>query len=111
MRVKEILKLPPPGAVIENGRLQVNVDLPGLLVRYTTDGTKPTSASHRYRGPVSVDEGATVKLRTFDTLGRGGRPVILEVSSYRGVFVYASSSKRPAHLPRRKSRCGLRTHR
>lgn len=82
MRVKEILKLPPPGAVIENGRLQVNVGLPGLPVRYTTDGTKPTSASHRYRGPVSVDEGATVKLRTFDTLGRGGRPVILEVSSY-----------------------------
>ncbi len=73
-------RLPPPGAVIENGRLNVNVGLPGLPVRYTTDGTRPTSASRRYREPVSVDEGATVKLRTFDTLGRGGRTVTLEAS-------------------------------
>jgi hexosaminidase len=68
-------RLPPPGAVIENGRLKVNVSLPGLPVRYTTDGTRPTSASRRYRGPVSIDDGGTVKLRTFDTLGRGGRTV------------------------------------
>lgn len=68
-------RLPPPGAVIENGRLKANVGLPGLPVRYTTDGSKPTSASPQYTSPVSVESDATVKLRTFDTLGRGGRTV------------------------------------
>jgi hexosaminidase len=68
-------RLPPPGAVVENGQLKVNVGLPGLPVRYTTDGSRPTSASARYTGPVSVDDDATIKLRTFDTLGRGSRTV------------------------------------
>ena len=68
-------RLPPPGAVVDNGRLKANVGLPGLPVRYTTDGSRPTSASPRYTGPVSIDDGATVKLRTFDTLGRGSRTV------------------------------------
>jgi len=70
-------RLPPPGAIIENGRLKVNVGLPGLPVRYTTDGTRPTSASPRYSGPMRVGDEARVKLRTFDTLGRGGRTVTL----------------------------------
>ena len=73
-------RLPPPGATIEDGRLKVNVGLPGLPVRYTTDGTRPTSASPRYSGPVRVDDEATVKLRTFGTLGRGGRTVTLSSS-------------------------------
>jgi len=70
-------RLPPPGATIEKGRLKVNVGLPGLPVRYTTDGTRPTSASPRYTKPVRVGDGAIVKLRTFDTLGRGGRTVLV----------------------------------
>jgi hexosaminidase len=73
-------RLPPPGAVVENGRLKVNVALPGLPVRYTTDGTTPTSASPRYTGPARVDDGATIKLRTFDTLGRGGRVVTVSAA-------------------------------
>ncbi len=73
-------RLPPPGATIENGRLKANVGLPGLPVRYTTDGTRPTSASPRYSEPVRVGDEATVKLRTFDTLGRGGRTVTLSPS-------------------------------
>lgn len=73
-------RLPPPGATIENGQLRANVALPGFPIRYTTDGSTPTSASPRYTGPVSVDDGATVKLRTFDTLGRGGRTVTVKAS-------------------------------
>jgi len=68
-------RLPPPGAVVENGQLKVNVGLPGLPVRYTTDGTRPTAASTRYTEPLSAEEGSTIKLRTFDTLGRGSRTV------------------------------------
>ena len=73
-------RLPPPGGKVEGDTLRANVSLPGLPVRYTTDGTTPTAASPRYTGPVSVPEGATVRLRTFDTLGRGGRTVTVSAS-------------------------------
>jgi len=70
-------RLPPPGAVIQDGRLYANVALPGLPIRYTTDGTRPTSTSPRYMKPVPVSDTTTVKLRTFDSFGRGGRTVTL----------------------------------
>ncbi len=68
-------RLPPPGAVIEDGRLHANVAFPGLTIRYTTDGTEPTPASMVYTTPVAVD--GPVRLRTFDTRGRGSRTVIV----------------------------------
>ncbi|MEJ2004608.1 MAG: family 20 glycosylhydrolase, partial [Cyclobacteriaceae bacterium] len=45
-------RLPPPGAIVENGVLMANVSFPGLEIRYTLDGTEPTSESSLYTGPV-----------------------------------------------------------
>ena len=70
-------RLPLPGAVIEDGRLHANVAFPGLEIRYTTDGSEPTAASPLYRGPVTVAPGATVRLKTFDTRGRGSRTSVV----------------------------------
>jgi hexosaminidase len=70
-------RLPVPGAVVEEGRLHANVALPGLTVRYTTDGSTPTAQSTRYAGPVSVTGAEEVKLRTFDAAGRGSRVATL----------------------------------
>jgi hexosaminidase len=64
-------RLPLPGAVVEDGHLWANVALPGLAVRYTTDGSEPTLESPLYGQPVPVD--GPVQLRTFDTRGRGSR--------------------------------------
>ena len=69
-------RLPPPGGVIENGTLKANVAFPGLSIRYTTDGTKPTASSTLYEGPVAVS--GTVNLKTFDSRGRGSRAVVVE---------------------------------
>ena len=66
-------RLPPPGAVIEDGMLRANTAFPGLTVRFTTDGSEPTDTSPAYTGPVRVD--GPVKLKTFDTRGRGSRTV------------------------------------
>jgi hexosaminidase len=66
-------RLPPPGAIIRNGRLEANVALPGLDIRYTTDGAEPQLTSAQYSDSVAV--GGAVKLRTFDTRGRGSRTV------------------------------------
>jgi hexosaminidase len=70
-------RLPVPGAVVEGGRLHANVALPGLTVRYTTDGSMPTAQSARYTAPIAVRDADVVKLRTFDAQGRGGRVATL----------------------------------
>lgn len=64
-------RLPLPGAIIENGTLKANVDLPGLAIRYTTDGSEPTDKSALYSAPVQVS--GPVKLKSFDKAGRGSR--------------------------------------
>lgn len=70
-------RLPPPGAVVtEDGRLEANVALPGLTVRYTTDGSRPASDSPPYTGPVEIEPGDRVKLRTFGPGGRGSRTAV-----------------------------------
>ncbi len=68
-------RLPPPGAVIEDGKLHANVAFPGLAIRYAADGGEPTAASPRYAGPVAVT--GTVRLKTFDTRGRGSRTSVV----------------------------------
>jgi hexosaminidase len=69
-------RLPPPGAVILDGMLHANVEFPGLTIRYTLDGSEPTAASAEYREPVPVT--GPVKLKSFDTRGRGSRTTIVE---------------------------------
>ena len=68
-------RIPPPGAILEDGRLRANVSYPGMEIRYTTNGVEPTAESTLYTGPVSVS--GTVKVRTFATNGRGSRVVVL----------------------------------
>ena len=64
-------RIPPPGAVIRNGRFEANTAFPGLTIRYTTDGREPDSKSTVYLGPVKVS--GPVAARTFDSRGRGSR--------------------------------------
>jgi hexosaminidase len=74
-------RLPLPGGVVKDGQLLANVAFPGLEIRYTTDGSEPTMDSTLYTGPVAVE--GTVRLRTFDTRGRGSRTtVVSEFSSF-----------------------------
>jgi hexosaminidase len=68
-------RLPMPGAIIEGGTLNANVELPGLAIRYTTDGSEPTEQSQLYGSPVKVS--GTVKLKCFDLAGRSSRTSIL----------------------------------
>jgi hexosaminidase len=66
-------RLPPPGAVFRDGAVHANAAFPGLTIRYTTDSSIPTASSPRYDSPVPTK--APVRLRTFDTSGRGSRTV------------------------------------
>ncbi len=69
-------RIPPPGAILENGTLKANVEYPGLTIRYTTDGSEPTRSSMLYEGPVSVS--GSVRVKAFDASGRGSRALAAE---------------------------------
>jgi hexosaminidase len=65
-------RIPPPGALIDNGTLHANVEYPGLTIRYTLDGSEPGAASTLYTQPVATG-GAAVTLAAFDAAGRKSR--------------------------------------
>lgn len=69
-------RVPPPGAVVEDGKLKANVEYPGLVIRYTTDGKEPGTGSSVYSGPVEIK--GRVILRCFDAAGKPSRPVEVE---------------------------------
>ncbi|WP_306395558.1 family 20 glycosylhydrolase [Telluria beijingensis] len=72
-------RLPPPGAVVKEGRLHANIALPGLAVHYTLDGSEPGADSPRYTAPVALDGCSTLKLASVDTRGRASRIVTLNL--------------------------------
>ncbi len=72
-------RVPPPGAIIENGMLLVNVEFPGLKVRYTLDGSEPNEDSPLYTEPITVSS-EQVNLRAFDAAGSSSRTYTLTVN-------------------------------
>ncbi len=66
-------RIPTVGAKVMNGMVHANIQLPGLTIRYTTDGNEPTTNSTIYTSAIS--QKGTIKLRAFDSKGRGGRTV------------------------------------
>lgn len=71
-------RLAPPGAKVENHRLVVNTAYPGMVVRYTTDGSDPTPASPLYAEPLAVTF-EIIKLSTFDSRGRSSLPTVVDL--------------------------------
>ncbi|HEK21560.1 MAG TPA: beta-N-acetylhexosaminidase [Bacteroidetes bacterium] len=63
-------RIPKPGVILKDGKYYANVQYPGMVIRYTTNGAEPTADSPQYTGP--VDATGTVKFRVFDAKGRGG---------------------------------------
>jgi hexosaminidase len=69
-------RIPPAGALIENGKVTINCQFPGLLICYTTDGSEPTAKSKIYREPIA--EKALIKCTVFDSKGRGSRTIEID---------------------------------
>ncbi|MEM9888250.1 MAG: family 20 glycosylhydrolase [Bacteroidota bacterium] len=72
-------RIPTPGAILKEGMLYANVSLPGLVIRYTTDGSAPNENSALYQQPVPVS--GVIQLKAFDAAGKESRTV--EVESLR----------------------------
>jgi len=68
-------RVPPPGAVIEDGILKANVAFPGLEIRYTLDGREPNENSALYQEPFEAKK--PVKLKAFTSTGKASRTSVL----------------------------------
>ncbi|RFM26142.1 family 20 glycosylhydrolase [Deminuibacter soli] len=68
-------RIPVPGAAVINGAVTANIQLPGLVIRYTTNGKTPDTKSALYTGPVTTK--GTITFKAFDTRGRSGRAAVI----------------------------------
>ena len=80
----EIGLLHPVKAVIEGivGPIRtekLRAPFPGLVIRYTSDGSEPLMDSPVYEGPIEAE--GIISLRTFDTKGRGSLTTKLDCTN------------------------------
>jgi hexosaminidase len=66
-------RIPTPGLMVEGGVVHCSVELRGFILRYTTDGSEPTSRSSEVKGPIPLK--GTVSVAAFTTTGRKGHTV------------------------------------
>jgi hexosaminidase len=63
-------RIAPPGLALDGGKVLVNHAIPGLALRYTTDGSAPTAKSRPVAGPIAAK--GVIRAAAFDRNGRSG---------------------------------------
>jgi len=63
-------RIPAAGIKDVNGLIIANQQFPGMLIRYTTNGTEPNRTSPVYSKPIRLN--GTIKMKIFDSKGRSG---------------------------------------
>jgi hexosaminidase len=66
-------RIPKPGAKVENGLLHANIETPGLLIRYTKNGTEPDQNSPLFTAELPIE--GKMKMKVFTPSGRSGRSI------------------------------------
>ncbi len=69
-------RIPPPGLLRQNGLVRFNGAWPGLVVRYTTDGSEPTAASPEATQPITAS--GPIRAAAFNRGGRRGASTLLD---------------------------------
>lgn len=64
-----LYRIPQPGIMVDKaGMLHVNMEMPGFVVRYTTDGTAPTNKSSIYSKPFKAN--GEIQMSAFSKNGK-----------------------------------------
>ena len=66
-------RIPTPGLLLDEGKVQANVQFPGFEIRYTTDGTEPGKNSKLYVEP--IPDLKNLSFKVFNATGRGGKTI------------------------------------
>jgi hexosaminidase len=64
-------RIPKPGLKAEGATVSTSLEIPGFVLRYTTDGTEPTPKSPEVKGPL-LPASPQLRVAAFDTNGRKG---------------------------------------
>jgi hexosaminidase len=68
-------RIPTPGLKPVDGQVRCSLEIPGFVLRYTTDGSEPTVGSPEVRGPIPL--APVVRVAAFDATGRRGTTATL----------------------------------
>jgi hexosaminidase len=71
-------RIPKPGLKAVDGQVRCSLEIPGFVLRYTTDGSEPTVRSPEVRGPIPL--APVVRVAAFDATGRKGHTATLRPS-------------------------------
>ena len=63
-------RIPKPGLKEEGGQVRTSLEIPGFVLRYTTDGTEPTPKSPAVSGTIPASP--SLRVAAFDGNGRKG---------------------------------------
>ena len=63
-------RIPKPGLKVEGETVRCSLEIPGFVLRYTTDGRDPGAKSPEVRGPLPLAR--DLRVAAFDTNGRKG---------------------------------------
>jgi hexosaminidase len=63
-------RIPKPGLKAEGATVATSLEIPGFVLRYTTDGAEPTTSSPEVKGPLPASP--RLRVAAFDTNGRKG---------------------------------------
>ena len=63
-------RIPTPGLKVDGGVVRTSIELPGFMLRYTTDGSEPNVRSAIVSGPIPLR--GTIRVAAFSTNGRKG---------------------------------------
>lgn len=70
-------RIPAVGLKSRNGKVEANCQIPGLILRYTLDGSLPGPQSAVYSGP--MDGKGKIRFAAFTSSGRSGRVTEINV--------------------------------
>lgn len=68
-------RIPTVGVKVEEGKVHANTQFPGLVIKYTLNGTEPTLKSKTYTTPIT--QSGLVKFKAFNSTGRSGRTITI----------------------------------
>lgn len=79
-KTNEVVQPPAPkifpmggGIFQDHEHVRMEAVFDNLVIRYTIDGTEPTSQSTRYTEPIEINQTTTVRARTFSPEGKASR--------------------------------------
>ncbi len=64
-------RIPAPGITETDGTIYLNSPYPGMEIRYTLDGSEPSTKSSIYTGPIN-SESKLIRAKVFNSIGRSG---------------------------------------